>query len=450
MLKRRMESVVYENFTVKGDKVLIVTGARQVGKSYIIRHVAKKIFKNVIEINLIEDFEGNRLFDRISGTDDFYFKLSMIAGDKLGSNEDTLVFLDEIQQYPQLLTMLKFLREENRFKYAVSGSLLGVSMKTTTSVPLGSVDIVEMYPLDFEEFLWANGVGETVVSEMKERFVHGECLDEASHNRIMELFKRYLLVGGLPEAVNEYIASKNIVKIREVQSDIYRLYGIDASKYDESHRLKIRRIYDMIPSNMENKKKRLVYKDIDGKSNGRADNYVEEIDYLISSGIALEVKAVSNPTFPLIESGIKNLLKLYLNDVGLMSWLLYRNNIKAVLDSECSVNLGSLYECVAATELRAHGNRLFYYDNKSKGEVDYLVDDFNNLEVLPIEIKSGKDYTVHSALNRLISTPDYRISRGIVFSNEREVYNKGSVSYMPIYYVIFINGYGSDMSEIIL
>ena len=133
-----------------------------------------------------------------------------------------------------------------------------------------------------------------------------------------------------------------------------------------------------------------------------------------------------------------------------MSWLLYRNNIKAVLDSECSVNLGSLYECVAATELRAHGNRLFYYDNKSKGEVDYLVDDFNNLEVLPIEIKSGKDYTVHSALNRLISTPDYRISRGIVFSNEREVYNKGSVSYMPIYYVIFINGYGSDMSEIIL
>ena len=254
MLKRRIESVVYENFTVKGDKVLIVTGARQVGKSYIIRHVAKKIFKNVIEINLIEDFEGNRLFDRISGTDDFYFKLSMIAGDKLGSNEDTLVFLDEIQQYPQLLTMLKFLREENRFKYAVSGSLLGVSMKTTTSVPLGSVDIVEMYPLDFEEFLWANGVGETVVSEMKERFVHGECLDEASHNRIMELFKRYLLVGGLPEAVNEYIASKNIVKIREVQSDIYRLYGIDASKYDESHRLKIRRIYDMIPSNMENKK----------------------------------------------------------------------------------------------------------------------------------------------------------------------------------------------------
>lgn len=450
MLYRKIEQIIYKHFTSKSDKVLVVTGARQIGKSFIIRHVARKLFKNVIEINLIEDYEGEKLFEKITTTEDFYLNLSMIAGAKMGSEKDTLVFLDEIQQYPHLLTMLKFLRQEHRFTYVVSGSLLGIALKATTSIPLGSIDILRMYPLDFEEFMIANGVGEEAIAEMRRRFLAKESLDESAHDRILSLFKRYLLVGGLPEAVNAYLTTRNMVKIREIQRDIHNLYAIDASKYDETHRLKIRRIYELIPSNMENKKKRLVYKDIEGKTGKRSDDYIEEIDYLSASGISLEVKAVSNPSFPLIESGQKNLIKLYLNDVGIMTGLLYRNNIRPVLDTECSVNLGAVYECVIAMELAAHDYKLYYYDNKAKGEVDYLIDDFATLKAVPLEIKSGKDYTVHSALNKLLATPDYNISEGYVLSNNREVRERNGVIYMPVYYIIFFNGSGADEREILI
>ena len=226
------------------------------------------------------------------------------------------------------------------------------------------------------------------------------------------------------------------------------MYGIDASKYDVEHKLKIRRIYDLIPSNMENKKKRVVIQSIENKKGKRTSDYVDEFDFLINSGIALEVKAISNPKFPLIESAGKNLLKLYLNDVGLLTNLLYRNNINAILGDERSVNLGSVYESVVAQELRTHDNNLFYYDNKVRGEVDFLIDDYDLLSVVPIEVKSGKDYTVHSALNLFVSNDEYGIKQGIVLSNERDVFVDGKIIYMPIYYVMFLQQKKVDFIKI--
>lgn len=449
MLYRKIEKAIYEHLASDNDKVLVVSGARQIGKSYIIRHVGKQLFKNLVEINLIEDFEGQKLFNDVRTSEDFYFALGIAAGQHLGDASDTLVFLDEIQQYPHLLTMLKFLRQEGKYRYVASGSLLGVTLKRSTSIPMGSITIMRMYPLDFEEFLIANGVGEDAISSLKEHFMALRSLNEGIHDRILSLFKRYLLVGGLPDAVNEYLRSHNIVKIRDIQREIHDLYITDATKYDEEHRLKIARIYNLVPSNMENKKKRLIYKDIEDKKGSRADNYEEEIEYLISSGITLEVKAISNPLFPLAESTQKNLLKLYLNDVGLLTAILYRNNATAVLNDEASINLGSVYECVVATELASHDNQLFYYDNRKKGEVDYLIDDYSSLSVLPIEVKSGKDYKRHSALSAFVSTPDYNIGRGFVLSNSREVESEGKITYLPIYYCMFLNGNPTD-SEIII
>lgn len=450
MLYRKIEQPIYRQLSSSTNKVLVLSGARQIGKSYIIRHVGRKLFKNFIEINLIEDYEGPRLFDNIKTTDDFYFALGVVAGEKLGTAQNTLVFLDEIQQYPHLLTMLKFLSAEKRFRYVASGSLLGVSLKQTTSIPLGSIDIMQMFPLDFEEFLIANDVSREAISSMREKFLAEESLPEQIHERIMDLFKRYLLVGGLPEAVNQFIATRNIVTVRRIQNEIHSLYAIDASKYDEAHRLKIKRIYDLIPSNLENKKKRLIFKNIEEIEGSRSEKYQEEIEYLISSGIALEVKAISNPLFPLLESEKKNLLKLYLNDAGLLTALLYRNNVKPVLDSESSVNLGSVYECVVATELAAHGHKLFYYDNRSHGEVDYLIDDYKNLSVVPLEVKSGKDYKRHSALSRFVSTEDYHITQGYVLSNNREVSRNDKIVYIPIYYIMFFDGRGDTADEILI
>ncbi|MBR7177822.1 MAG: DUF4143 domain-containing protein, partial [Clostridia bacterium] len=243
----------------------------------------------------------------------------------------------------------------------------------------------------------------------------------------------------LPDAVNAYLETKNIQAVREIQNEIHDYYSTDASKYDNEAKLKIRRIYDLIPSNMENKKKRIIVQNIEDKRGKTFNNYADEFDYLISSGIALNVQAISNPTFPLIESTGKNLLKLYLNDVGILTSLLYGNNIKAVLSNEKSINLGSVYETVVASELIAHGHKLFYYDNRSKGEVDYLIDDYDSLSAMPIEVKSGKNYTVHSALNTFVQNEDYHIKKAFVVSNERNITKKGKVIYIPIYYIMFFN-----------
>ncbi len=447
MLKRKIQKVIEQHF-INNGKVLLIDGARQIGKSYIVRYVGRKMFSNYIEINLQEDFQGKRIFADVNTLDDFYLQLSAIAGTKMGTKNNTLVFLDEIQVYPQLLTLLKFLNQDGRFSYVVSGSQLGIALQQTTSIPLGNIEMLRMYPLDFEEFLWANGVSEEAISAMRQKFDNREALNESLHTHILNLWKRYLLVGGLPEVVNKYLETTNIVVVRKTQSDIHAMYGIDASKYDVEHKLKIRRIYDLIPSNMENKKKRVVIQSIENKKGKRTSDYVDEFDFLINSGIALEVKAISNPKFPLIESAGKNLLKLYLNDVGLLTNLLYRNNINAILGDERSVNLGSVYESVVAQELRTHDNNLFYYDNKVRGEVDFLIDDYDLLSVVPIEVKSGKDYTVHSALNLFVSNDEYSIKQGIVLSNERDVFADGKIIYMPIYYVMFLQQKKVDFIKI--
>lgn len=443
MLYRKIESLIEAHLKSESKRILLIDGARQVGKTYIIRYVGNKLFENFIEINMVEDSLGDRLFAETKTVEDFYLQVSMLAGNKMKSKETTLIFIDEIQAYPHLLTLLKFLSQDNRFNYIASGSLLGVTLSQTTSIPMGSIRKVRMFPLDFEEFLYANEMNEIAISAIQKKFERLEALDESMHSKMMDLFRKFLLVGGLPDAVNSYIEEKNIQSVREIQSEIHDYYAADASKYDEEKKLKIRRIYDLIPSNMENRKKRVVAQSIENKKGKTFNDYEDEFEYLISAGIALNVQAISNPVFPLIESTGKNLLKLYLNDVGILTGILYGNNIRAVLNDEKSINLGSVYESVVASELIAHGYKLFYYDNRSKGEVDYLIDDYDSLSAVPIEVKSGKDYTVHSALNNFVQNEDYNIKKAFVVSNERTVTTKGKITYIPIYYIMFFkNGLG--------
>lgn len=439
MLYRKIASVIEDHLTSDSDKILLVDGARQVGKTFIIRYVGKKLFTNFIEINMIEDSLNHRLFAEINSTEDFYLRISMLAGDRMKDKDNTLIFIDDIQAYPHMMTLLKFLAQENRYTFIASGSLLGVSLAQTNSIPIGSIRKIRMFPLDFEEFLYANGVNELLIASLRYKFIRFESCDEALHNKMIDLFRKYLLIGGLPDAVNTYLKDKNIRNVREIQQEIHEYYGVDASKYDAKKKLHIRRIYDLIPSNMENKKKRIIAQNIENKKGKVFNDYLNEFEYLISAGIALQVQAISNPVFPLIESSGKNLLKLYLNDVGLLSQILYGNNVLAVLDHIKSINLGSLYECAVACELIAHGYKLFYYDNRNKGEVDFLIDDYNSLSVIPIEVKSGKDYTVHSALNNLVRNDDYPIKKAFVVSNEREVRIKDKIIYIPIYYMMFFH-----------
>lgn len=449
MLERKFTPFLEYFLKEEPNKILLVNGARQIGKSYLIRYVGQKLFPHFVEINLKEDKEGDQVFAGVHSTNDLYMRLSNYYSNPLGDKTDTLVFLDEIQSYPHLMTMLKFLNQESRYRFIASGSQLGVALSETPSVPLGSVMIEQMYPLDFEEFLWATGIGKEWIENIRESFLQEKPLDESTHNILLKRFQYYLLVGGLPEAINNYLADRNMVRVRQTHRDIHNLYRIDASQYDEEHKLKIRKIYDLIPSNLENKKKRIVYKNIEGKQGKTFSDYADEFEYLTNSGVALEVSAISNPRFPLVESEQKKLVKLYLNDVGLLTNLLYALNVNAILQDIKSINLGTVYESVVAQELAAHGFKLYYYDNKKKGEVDFLIDNHDYLTVLPIEIKSGKDYTEHSALTKFLETPEYGIERAIVFSNEREIFKKKGVTYLPIYYCMFFQSDHRDESVIL-
>ena len=448
MLKRKFTSVLEQYLTENTDKILLVNGARQIGKSYLIRYVGKKLYPHFVEINLQKDKEGPAIFSHVHTTQELYMQVSTIANEILGNKSDTLIFLDEIQVYPHLLTMLKFLREDGRYHFIASGSQLGIALAETTSVPMGSVAIETMFQLDFEEFLWANGAGQEAIEGMRDLFEKRQPLPEGMHRYILQQFQYYLLVGGLPDAVNHFVESHNMREVRDIHRDIHELYRTDASQYDEERKLMIRRIYDMVPSQLENRKKRIVYQNIEDKKGKHFADYQDEFEYLIESGITMEVKAVSQPKYPLAESSSKNLLKLYLNDVGLLTYLLYGLNINAVLQDERSINLGTVYESVVAQELRAHGFKLYYYDNKKKGEVDYLINDYSTTQVLPLEIKSGKDYKEHSALSKFLDEKEYNIHQAIVFSNEPCVWQDKGIWYMPIYYIMFLQK--SQTEQIIL
>ena len=411
MLQRKFTTELSRFLHEEPDKIMLVNGARQIGKSYLIRYVSQQQFAHYIEINLQADKEGARTFANVHSVQDFYVQLGIFAGNELGSREDTIIFLDEIQAYPHLLTMLKFLNQDARYRYIASGSQLGIALKMTPSTPMGSIAIKQMYPLDFEEFLWAMGANSESISAIRSQFEKHEMLNESLHEYVMRLFRLYLIVGGMPEAVNQFVQDQNITKVRAIQKDIIELYRVDASQYDEERKLKIRTIYDLIPSLLENKKKRVVYRDIEHIKGKRYENYEEEFDYLTASGVAMAVRAISNPHFPLKESEQKNLLKLYLNDVGLLTSLLYGMNANAILED---------------------------------------IDDYSNLSVLPIEVKSGKDYYVHSALDKFISNKDYSVKDAIVLCNRREVKtDKNGVTYMPVYYSMFIQGNNSTKDVIL-
>lgn len=451
MLYRKIASKIESFLKSEKKRMLVVSGARQVGKSYIIREVGMRLYSNFIEVNMEEDKQSNRLFENARTVEDFMIALSTIAGAKMKDSEKTLVFIDEIQAYSHLLTLAKFLVEDGRFTYIASGSQLGIALKTTQSIPIGSIELLSMYPLDFEEFLIANGVGELLINEMRRKFEAKEALNESLHMKVMDYFRKYLLVGGMPSAVNTYLSEHNMVSVRNIHRDISLLYKNDAAKYESEslRKLKIQRIYDMVPSNLEKVKKRIVAKDIELKKGKRMADYQDEFEYLISSGITLEVQAISKPSYPLVENSGKNLLKLYMSDIGLLTGILYHNDVLPIMNDKCGVNLGSVYENVVAQELKAHGFKLYYYDNKKNGEVDFLIDSVYLLSALPIEVKSGKDYYIHTALNNLLKVDEYKITNGIVFSNEEKVYNNGNVIYMPIYYVMFLRSSAFDNSEFV-
>ena len=436
-LKRKIDNFLMK-WRENPDRLpLIVKGSRQIGKTESIRHFAIAAgYESFIEINFVSEAKYKRIIDDGYSASSIVKNISFLDPSKKFIDGKTLIFFDEITEFPEIATSLKFFKEDGRFDVICSGSLLGVSYKRIESNSVGYKYDYEMLSMDFEEFLWANGFTTPMIDEVRVCFESRRAVPEVVHQTLLRKFKEYLVCGGLPRAVEEFL-SNNVGQMRILQSSIYGYYRDDASKYDEEHKLKIRTIYDFLPSYMENKVKRIQYAKLENKKNANLERYQDEFDYLVSSGISLGVKAIANPVFPLVESASKNLIKLYYNDVGLLSNILYKNNINAILNEDRAANLGSVYETACAMELAAHGHELYYFDSKKVGEVDFLINDYENQTVLPIEIKSGNDQNNFRAIPKLVKEP-YSLKRGFVFGNENTVSTKANLTTFPIYMIMFI------------
>lgn len=430
MLFRKIKKQI-ENWIVNGKDALLITGARQVGKSFIIRETLKEKAVDFIEFNFIKQTKLLDIFKSAIEEDADKFLLALRVAAKKQLNDGTVIFFDEVQECKEIVTIIKFLVEQGKFKYVLSGSLLGVELTDLRSAPVGYLTTIDMYPMDFEEFLVANGLGEDVINEIKKCYSQLIPVNEFVHDRIVDAFYKYLIVGGMPEAVQTYLVSNDFVQVSKVHEKIQRDNKKDFTKYEKSKKLKLIKTYDLVPSELNTQNKRYTFTNLDKEL--RFDRYENSFNWLIDAGVSLPVYNATEFKIPLEASKKSNLFKLFLSDVGMLTTAYGSATILRLLDKGKDINCGAMFENAIAQELRAHGFKSYYFNNKKHGEVDFLVE--HNNELLPIEVKSGKDYQKHSALSYLMSTHQFK--KAIVLSNFN-ISEKDKIVYLPIYMIMFI------------
>ena len=428
MLKRKIDNYLREYYR-KSSNALLITGARQVGKTYSIREFGKT-FKSFIEINFIENTDAIGLFKDAKGSTDVLMRLSAITNSPLIKGE-TLIFFDEVQECPDIVTAIKFLVDEGSYRYILSGSLLGVDLKDIRSVPVGYMGVREMFPLDFEEFITCVGINENVIASVKEAWIKRLPVDSFIHSKMMELFRLYLIIGGMPAAVSKYLESNNLQDVLAIQQEIIQLYKKDIAKYDPENKLYIEEIFNLIPPELNAKNKRFILKRLN--ENAKFERYENSFLWLKNAGVALPIFNVEEPKVPLLLARSRNLLKLFMNDIGLLASQ-YADGIQVrIIKGDKDINYGSIYENAVAQELVAHGLWPYYYNSKKRGEIDFVIE--QNGKVLPLEVKSGKDYTYHRALSNIMDCDEYDIPEALVMNNDN-LFVDGRISYVPVYMVM--------------
>ena len=426
-LYRAIEADIKALLDSDRNEALLITGARQVGKTFIIRKCAKECFENVIEINFIEKPDAVKLFENARSSEDILLRISAFTDIPLIPGK-TLIFFDEVQECKEIVTAIKFLVEDGKYRYILSGSLLGVELKDVRSVPVGYMTVLEMYPLNFFEFCRANKVSQRIFDMLESCWNEETPIDQMVHEKLLDLFHLYLIVGGMPAVVERYLRTKNLQEVFQIQRGILQLYKKDIAKYDPQNKLYLEEIFNLIPSELNSKNKRFILKNLNEKF--RFSRYEHSFIWLKEAGVALPVYCVQEPEVPLLLSKSTNLFKLFLSDVGLLA-AMYADGLQIkILNKEKDINFGSVYENAIAQELKMQSFELYYFNSKKQGELDFVIEYEEN--ILPIEVKSGKNYARHNALDNVLSTSRYQIERAIVFCNEN-IHKKDKIVYMPIY-----------------
>lgn len=418
-------------------------------KTFSIRQFGKK-FKTYIEINFIEQPEAISLFKDLSNTKDLLARLSLFTKQKL-IKRDTLIFFDEVQICPEVITYIKFLVDEGSYNYILSGSLLGIEINDLRSVPVGYLTIKRMFPLTFREFALNLGLNSSILENLETSFKEKKPVDDFIHKKMMKLFRVYLVVGGMPAAVNRYIETNNLNEVIDIQNQIVNLYKKDITQYDKNNKLAIAQIFELIAPQLNSQNKRFIIKDI--KSGVKFDRYENSFLWLKDAGFALPVYNVETPKIPLKLSKSRSLFKLFMSDVGLLASEYSQGIQLKIISGDDKLNYGAIFENYIAQELTACEHDLYYYNNKKRGELDFLIE--YDGEVLPIEVKSGKDYKVHRALSNIMDCGEFNLNRALIFNNSN-LKVEGKLTYAPIYMAMFLKQeikdedsiYKIDLSEL--
>lgn len=424
----RKDSITIEEWIKNSNKALLVTGARQIGKTWLIRDEIEKSGYTKFEINFIDQPDMVHYLDAEMSADEFLVKLRMIMPEDCKPHE-TIVFFDEIQKCPEIVTKIKFLVDEGSFKYVMSGSLLGVELKGIASAPVGYLSVLRMYPMDFEEFMIANLVSKATLEMLKDKFETVRPVDEFIHQKLLALFFVYLIVGGMPDAVKTYIATKDIREVDKIQRDIVTQYKEDFSQYEsEDKKLKLISIYDIIPSELNKQNKKFVFTMLDKEL--KFDRYENSFLWLKDAGVALPVYNVEAPVIPLLASKSSNVFRLFSSDIGLLTSAYPAATKIELINKNGEVNNGAHFENAVAQQLLCNGFESYFCKKKNIGELDFLIE--MDGKVVPIEVKSGKAYRTHKALDHFMNVSDYHIEKAYVFSIGN-VEKDGNVTYLPIY-----------------
>lgn len=424
----RKDSITIEEWIKNSNKALLVTGARQIGKTWLIRDEIEKSGYTKFEINFIDQPDMVHYLDAEMSADEFLVKLRMIMPEDCKPHE-TIVFFDEIQKCPEIVTKIKFLVDEGSFKYVMSGSLLGVELKGIASAPVGYLSVLRMYPMDFEEFMIANHVSKATLEMLKDKFETVRPVDEFIHQKLLALFFVYLIVGGMPDAVKTYIATKDIREVDKIQRDIVTQYKEDFSQYEsEDKKLKLISIYDIIPAELNKQNKKFVFTMLDKEL--KFDRYENSFLWLKDAGVALPVYNVEAPVIPLLASKSSNVFRLFSSDIGLLTSAYPAATKIELINKNGEVNNGAHFENAVAQQLLCNGFELYFCKKKNIGELDFLIE--MEGKVVPIEVKSGKAYRTHKALDHFMNVSDYHIEKAYVFSTGN-VEEDGKVTYLPIY-----------------
>ena len=424
----RKDSITIEEWIKNSNKALLVTGARQIGKTWLIRDEIEKSGYTKFEINFIDQPDMVHYLDAEMSADEFLVKLRMIMPEDCKPHE-TIVFFDEIQKCPEIVTKIKFLVDEGSFKYVMSGSLLGVELKGIASAPVGYLSVLRMYPMDFEEFMIANHVSKATLEMLKDKFETVRPVDEFIHQKLLALFFVYLIVGGMPDAVKTYIATKDIREVDKIQRDIVTQYKEDFSQYEsEDKKLKLISIYDIIPAELNKQNKKFVFTMLDKEL--KFDRYENSFLWLKDAGVALPVYNVEAPVIPLLASKSSNVFRLFSSDIGLLTSAYPAATKIELINKNGEVNNGAHFENAVAQQLLCNGFEPYFCKKKNIGELDFLIE--MDGKVVPIEVKSGKAYRTHKALDHFMNVSDYHIEKAFVFSTGN-VEEDGNVTYLPIY-----------------